>query len=170
MKPIETQTESREALCDSQLRKGWYRFVGAAGTRMPTERVQAFRCGTNWPDWLTTTHPTVEDGEIRGLVCFSDRSTGCLYSKKIFVKKMWILLHLQFFSATKLWLALLWYGLNVEQKNSRNKRTYWSSGTRASGILLLWILYDFDVLLTCEKQMHWISHFTNHLFLKNNHK
>ena len=45
---------------------------------MPTERVQAFRCGTNWPGWLTTTHPTVEDGEIRGMVCFSDRSTGLL--------------------------------------------------------------------------------------------
>ena len=87
MKPIETQTEPREALCDSQLRKGWYRFVGAAGTRMPTERVQAFRCGTNWPGWLTTTHPTVEDVY----------STACQYSKKIFVKKMWILLHLQFF-------------------------------------------------------------------------
>ena len=97
MKPIETQTEPREALCNSQLRKGWYRFVGAAGTRMPTERVQAFRCGTNWPAWLTTTHPAMEDGEIRGMVCFSDRSTGCQYSKKIFVKKMWILLHLQFF-------------------------------------------------------------------------
>ena len=64
---------------------------------MSTERVQAFRCGTNWPGWLTTTHPTVEDGEIRGMVCFSDLSTGCQYSKKIFVKKMWILLHLQFF-------------------------------------------------------------------------
>ena len=45
---------------------------------MPTERVQAFRCGTNWPGWLTTGHPTVEDGEIRGMVCFSDRSTGLL--------------------------------------------------------------------------------------------
>ena len=29
---------------------------------------------------------------------------------------MWILLHLQFFSATKLWFEILWYGLNVEQK------------------------------------------------------
>ena len=111
-----TKTETKEVLCDSQLRKGWYRFVGAAGTRMPTERVQAFRCGTNWPGWLTTTHPTVEDGEVRGMVCFNDRSTGCQYSKKIFVKNMWILLHLQFFSASKQWFALLWYGLNVEQK------------------------------------------------------
>ena len=82
-----TKTETKEVLCDSQLRKGWYRFVGAAGTRMPTERVQAFRCGTNWPGWLTTTHPTVEEGEFRGVVCFSDRSTGCQYSKTIFVKK-----------------------------------------------------------------------------------
>ena len=81
-----TKTETKEVLCDSQLRKGWYRFVGAAGTRMPTERVQAFRCGTNWPDWLTTTHPTVEDGEVRGVVCFSDRSASCHNSKTIFVK------------------------------------------------------------------------------------
>ena len=88
MKAIETQTEPREALCDSQLRKEWYRFVGAAGTRMPTERVQAFRCGTNWPGWLTTTHPTVEEGEFRGVVCFSDRSTTRQYSKKICVKKV----------------------------------------------------------------------------------
>ena len=102
MKPIETQTEPREALCDSQLRKEWYRFVGAAGTRMPTERVQAFRCGTNWPGWLTTTHPTVEDGEIRGMVCFSDRSTGCQYSKKIFKKKCGSYFIYNFFSATKL--------------------------------------------------------------------
>ena len=75
-----TKTETKEVLCHSQLRKGWHRFVGAAGTRMPTERVQAFRFGTNWPDWLTTTHPTVEDGEVRGVVCFSDRSTSCQYS------------------------------------------------------------------------------------------
>ena len=54
---------------------------------MPTERVQAFRFGTNWPGWLTTTHPTVEDGEVRGVVCFSDRSTSRQYSKKICVKK-----------------------------------------------------------------------------------
>lgn len=34
-----TETETKEVFCVSQLRKGWYRFVGAAGTRMPTERV-----------------------------------------------------------------------------------------------------------------------------------
>ena len=49
-------------LCDYQLPEGWYRFVGAAGTKMPTTRVPAFRCGTNWSGWLNGAHPTVEDG------------------------------------------------------------------------------------------------------------
>ena len=29
--------------CDNQLPEGWYRFVGAAGTKMPTTRVPAYR-------------------------------------------------------------------------------------------------------------------------------
>ena len=73
-------------LCDSQLSEGWYRFVGAAGTKMPTTRVPAYRCGTNWSGWLYGVHPTVEDGEVDGKVCFSDRSTGCKDTRKIFVK------------------------------------------------------------------------------------
>ena len=44
---------SGPVLCDIQLPEGWYRFVGAAGTKMPTTRVPAFGCGTDWPDgWL----------------------------------------------------------------------------------------------------------------------
>ena len=65
---------------------GWYRFVGAAGTKMPTARVPAFRCGTHWSGWLDDSDPTVEDGEVQREVCFSDRSTGCKYSNKIFVE------------------------------------------------------------------------------------
>ena len=72
--------------CDSQLPEGWYRFVGAAGTKMPTTRVPAYRCGTGWPGWLDGAHPTVEDGEVHRKVCFSDRSTGCKYSKVTTVK------------------------------------------------------------------------------------
>ena len=73
-------------LCDSQLLEGWYRFVGAAGTKMPTTRVPAHRCGTVWSGWLITAHPTVENGEVRSQVCFSDRSTGCKELRDIFVK------------------------------------------------------------------------------------
>ena len=73
-------------LCDSQLPEGWYRFVGAAGTKMPTTRVPAYRCSTVWSGWLDDAHPTVEDGEIQRTVCFSDRTTGCKILRDIFVK------------------------------------------------------------------------------------
>ena len=83
---IDYLTPPGSELCDDILPKGWYRFVGAAGTKMPTTRVPAFRCGTDWPGWLDGAHPTVEDGEVPRTVCFSDRSTGCQGSKSILVK------------------------------------------------------------------------------------
>ena len=79
-------TPHASELCDRQLPVGWYRFVGAAGTKMPTTRVPVRRCGTYWSGWLITAHPTVEDGEVRRTVCFSDRSTGCKYNYDIFLK------------------------------------------------------------------------------------
>ena len=53
---------------------------------MPTTRVPAYRCGTNWSGWLNGTHPKVKDGEVLRTVCFSDPSTGCKYSKVTIVK------------------------------------------------------------------------------------
>ena len=73
-------------LCDSQLPGGWYRFVGAAGTKMPTTRVLTNRCGTVRSGWLEEAHPTVEDGEVHRRVCFSDHHTGCKYTIRISVK------------------------------------------------------------------------------------
>ena len=73
-------------LCDNELPEGWYRFVGAAGTKMPTTRVPAFRCGTDWSGWLDGSHPTVEDGKVQRKVCFSSRPTGCKFIKQIYVK------------------------------------------------------------------------------------
>ena len=73
-------------LCDNQLPEVWYRFVGAAGTKMPTTRVPAYRCGTDWSGWLDGAHPAVEDGEVLRKVCFSDRSTGCMIIRATIVK------------------------------------------------------------------------------------
>ena len=73
-------------LCDNSLPEGWYRFVGAAGTKMPTTRVPAYRCGTDWSGWLDGAHPTVDDDEVFRKICFSDRSTGCRYIINILVK------------------------------------------------------------------------------------
>ena len=75
-----------QSLCDKLLSEGWYRFVGAAGTKMPTTHVPAYRCGTDWSGWLDSTQPTVEDGEVRKKVCFSDRSKGCMKIEHISVK------------------------------------------------------------------------------------
>ena len=60
--------------------------MGAAGTEMPTTRVPAYRCGTDWSGWLGGSHPTVEDGKVQRTVCFSDRSNGCKSSNTISVK------------------------------------------------------------------------------------
>ena len=56
-----------------------------AGTIMPTSRVPAFRCGTDFPGWLDGTHPTVGDGEVSRTVCFSDKNTGCKKTNRILV-------------------------------------------------------------------------------------
>ena len=77
---------SGPGFCDNQLPVGWYRFVGAAGTKMPTTRVPPFRCGTFWSGWLDGAHPTVDDDEVSRRVCFSDRSTGCKSLINILVK------------------------------------------------------------------------------------
>ena len=77
---------SGPVFCDNQLLERWYRFVGAAGTKMPTTRVPAHKCGTDWSGWLDGAHPTVEDGEVYRMVCFSDRSTGCNEHIRISVK------------------------------------------------------------------------------------
>ena len=60
--------------------------MGAAGTKMPTTPVPAHRCGTVWSGWLNGAHPTVEDGEVYRMVCFSYRSAGCKHQTYISVK------------------------------------------------------------------------------------
>ena len=79
-------TPHGSGMCDNQLSEEWYRLAGAAGTKMPTTRVPAYRCGTEWSGWLMTAHPTVEDGKVKRKVCFSNRFTGCKYSNIIYVK------------------------------------------------------------------------------------
>ena len=56
--------KSGPVLGDNQLLEGWFRFVGAAVTRMPRTRVPAYGCVTDWSSWLNGAHPTVEDDEV----------------------------------------------------------------------------------------------------------
>ena len=72
-------------LGDNQLLEGWFRFVGAAVTKMPTTRVPAYRCDTDWSSWLDGAHPSVEDDEVLRKACFGNRPTGCKYPTEISV-------------------------------------------------------------------------------------
>lgn len=72
--------------CDNSLGPGWFRFEGAAGTRMPTSCVPKYRCDTNVPGWLTGGHPTVADGKVTRKVCFNWNSGCCHFSINIQVR------------------------------------------------------------------------------------
>ncbi|KAL9967747.1 hypothetical protein ACROYT_G026039 [Oculina patagonica] len=47
--------------CDDKLVPAWYRFQGAAGTRMPTSCPPDWRCGTVATGWLNGEHPSVAE-------------------------------------------------------------------------------------------------------------
>ena len=80
-----TYNTSHDVYDDDKLSTGWYRFMGAAGTKMLTTCVPEFRCGTYWSGWLKGNHSTVEDGEVTRTVCFR-RGSCCRYTVKISVK------------------------------------------------------------------------------------
>ena len=71
--------------CDRNL-KGWYRFQGAAGTRMPTSCPPKDRCSTHATGWLNGGHPTVADGKVSRQVCFSFISGCCWQTAYIQVR------------------------------------------------------------------------------------
>ena len=80
-----TTYTSNSFLCDNKL-KGWYRFQGAAGTRMPTSCPPKKRCSTQATGWLNGGHPTVADFKVSRQVCFPWDSSCCNWSTNIEVR------------------------------------------------------------------------------------
>ena len=72
--------------CDTGLGPGWFRFQGAAGTRMPTACTPIDRCGTHGTGWLNGGHPTVADGNVTRQACFYFVSNCCVLSTYIQVR------------------------------------------------------------------------------------
>ena len=56
---------------------GWYRFTGAAGSRMPEQPPGTFHCGANTPGWLNGKHPVVPGQQVQITVCFQDSLGAC---------------------------------------------------------------------------------------------
>ncbi|XP_066275529.1 uncharacterized protein [Branchiostoma lanceolatum] len=73
--------------CDSSFGGEWYRFMGPAGTHMPTQRPATTHvCGTHAPMWINGAHPTVADGEVSRQACAYWESNPCLWQATIQVK------------------------------------------------------------------------------------
>ena len=73
---------NQDTICDNGL-KGWYRFEGAAGTRMPNSCPPKYRCNSRAPGWLNGTHPAQTGGRVNRTVCFHWLSDCCTYSSSI---------------------------------------------------------------------------------------
>ncbi|XP_022804893.1 uromodulin-like isoform X2 [Stylophora pistillata] len=73
---------NQDTICDYGL-EGWYRFEGAAGTRMPTSCPPKHRCNSYAPGWVNGTHPAEADGQVIRTVCFHWLSDCCNWSRYI---------------------------------------------------------------------------------------
>ena len=84
---INYQTPPGHEKFDNNLNYGWYRFLNISGITMPTTCPPRLTCGTAYPGWLKSDHPTVEEGEVSRTVCFSRHSSlCCYYSYNIWVR------------------------------------------------------------------------------------
>ena len=61
----------------------WYRFMGAAGTRMPTSPPPELSCGTHAPGWMQGNYPAVQDGIVQRTVCYSWVGNTCNWQNPI---------------------------------------------------------------------------------------
>jgi len=62
--------QDQKEKCDDNL-NGWYRFQGAAGTKMVTTCPPTDRCDAVYPIWLSGSHPTVAEGKVTRNVCIN---------------------------------------------------------------------------------------------------
>ncbi|XP_013418853.1 uromodulin [Lingula anatina] len=61
----------------------WYRFSGAAGTKMPNWCVPDFQCGTDAPVWINGADPAPEDGAVDRQACAHWTGNCCRWSMNV---------------------------------------------------------------------------------------
>ena len=61
----------------------WYRIAGDAGVRMSSKAPGASMCGSAYPGWLRTPHPTVGSSPSAGTVCFQSDSNQCIWNTAV---------------------------------------------------------------------------------------
>ncbi|XP_041840940.1 uncharacterized protein LOC121639643 isoform X7 [Melanotaenia boesemani] len=61
--------------------QGWYRlFLNQNSAQIPERCIEANRCGTYYPMWITGPHPTQSDGVVSRTVCATVGSTCCYFT------------------------------------------------------------------------------------------
>ena len=73
--------------CDNTLTYGWYRFQGAAGTKMVTACPPVNRFDTTFPVWLNGDHPTMAESKVKRQICIYRFGDCCDSSYTILVKR-----------------------------------------------------------------------------------
>ena len=63
--------------CDTSLSPGWYRFSGAAGTRLSTFPSNTGTCSASYPGWFNGSLPTTVGASTNGNMCFSNSGNIC---------------------------------------------------------------------------------------------
>ncbi|CAJ0945421.1 unnamed protein product [Ranitomeya imitator] len=71
--------------CDDS-KKGWYRFIGSGGVRMPESCAPEYGCGTHAGIWLSGKHPMQSDVIVTQSVCASWTGSCCLWSSSVQIK------------------------------------------------------------------------------------
>ncbi|XP_078061348.1 pancreatic secretory granule membrane major glycoprotein GP2-like [Mustelus asterias] len=77
---------SDKGMCDQQLDEGWYWFKSSGGWKILETWVTPGRCSTEYPGWLQGSHPTLEQREGSGTVCFNWDGNLCSWKREIKIK------------------------------------------------------------------------------------
>ncbi|XP_078062376.1 uromodulin-like [Mustelus asterias] len=77
---------SDKGMCDQQLDEGWYWFKSSGGWKIPETPVAPGHCSTHRSGWLQGSHPTLEQGEVNGTVCFNWDGNPCSWEREIKIK------------------------------------------------------------------------------------
>nr|XP_019607196.1 PREDICTED: pancreatic secretory granule membrane major glycoprotein GP2 [Rhinolophus sinicus]XP_019607197.1 PREDICTED: pancreatic secretory granule membrane major glycoprotein GP2 [Rhinolophus sinicus]XP_019607198.1 PREDICTED: pancreatic secretory granule membrane major glycoprotein GP2 [Rhinolophus sinicus]XP_019607199.1 PREDICTED: pancreatic secretory granule membrane major glycoprotein GP2 [Rhinolophus sinicus]XP_019607200.1 PREDICTED: pancreatic secretory granule membrane major glycoprot len=80
-----SENTDRGHQCDTDLR-GWFRFVGEGGVRMPDTCVPGYRCHTDAPMWLNGTHPVLGGGTVTRNACAYWSGNCCYWKTEVRVK------------------------------------------------------------------------------------
>lgn len=73
--------------CDDEMGDVWYRFVGDAGTKMPTSPPNLYHCGSKATGYMLGTYPAAGDGVVTRMVCFNWEFGECWWSADIQVRE-----------------------------------------------------------------------------------